>query len=222
MRRRRKKPDHKRPNRTFSLPKWEYIYGLDRPTIEQLVERWKGVKGCSLGHLKKLCAEEEWKRLRDQSWERIEREAAQRMEQDAVERRTRAVQEASGRHVQVGKVLQGHGAKNVQLAESKLADPEQLKKLSPTDLQRAGAKMMVDGVTTERKGLGLEDQVVNVFFAKDITVKMLAVVQKFVEDPVVYRSIKRGFRELVAGEEEKVKEMVEGEPRDSGGKFKKE
>lgn len=222
MRRRRKKGGPRRPNRKFSLPKWEYIYGLDRPSIRQLAERWKGVPGCSLGQLDRLCKREEWRRLRDDSWERIEREAAERMEQSAVERRTKAVQEASGRHVQVGKLLQGHGAKNVQIADSKLLDKDQVEKLSPTDLQRAGARMMVDGVTVERKGLGLEDQVVNVYFARDITVKLLLVVQKFVTDPVVYRSIKRGFRDLVAGEEEKVQEMVEGEPRDGRGKFTKE
>jgi len=207
----------KKASRKFITPENEYIFSSENITIKELSEKWKGLHGCSFPNLKDRCAKENWRQRRKRHWAEMARKENEVIERETIERKQAIIEKAREKHFQ-------GGAKLMDLSNSALKDGSVVTRLCPHCKKRntfrltiqeqmnpqATIRAMQVGIDIQRKGLGLEDLHFHFNETKQVINTTMEVIEKYVTEPDLYRSIRNGLLEVLRKEQERVDVAMEG------------
>lgn len=201
--------------RNFLNPRDEYVYSLEDITIKELAEKWKGKPGCSFRRLLDRSTEEKWVQKRQEYRIKIAKKQNLLIEKTAIEKKQELIEEIRLNHHKLGNLfINTSGALFNDRVDQTTICPHCKKKvnvpfrerMSPQAAIRAGQV----GVDIQRKGLGLDDLHFHFNETKQVIFNVMEVIQKYVTEPDLYKSIKRGLFEIVRREQANLDEAMTG------------
>ena len=209
---RKRAPKKRRKRSKWRTPREMFIYS-DPPgyTTQEVAEEFEGHAGCSVYNIRRRCTSEHWSRYRKEHWERVDRRVAEKQEIDAAERRERQIAEATDRHIKVGQAMQGAAGVAMEKAVNivRQMDSGEMDVKEGMRVMAMLVPLMAKGVDVERKGLGIADKFVVATHTREITQRVLVVIQKWVKSAEVYENIMQDLAQIDAEAKAQVDEVLE-------------
>lgn len=183
-------------------PREMYVFSEVPVTLKQAARAF----GKSCDTVARNAAKDKWKWHRKRYQEKMRARVEEELLQRQTESRARAIEQANARHVQGGQKIQTlAGAVYDKMAPALEKDNADMK---TSEGLRVATTMFREGVAVERRGLGLEDQIVKVTFVRILVQQVLQIIQKYVTDPIIYENITKDMELMVSEERSELDEVL--------------